>query len=97
MRQGAVHKPNITMSLEDLDSDFLSDENDYEAEKNLSDGEKDDDDVSNYLELVYLHNNLMCFQHIYNNNAIIDMQVGQLMLILTDSSTKYSFSESITD
>lgn len=75
---------NIKMSLEDLDSNFLSDESDYEAEKNLSDGEKDDDDMSNYLELLYLHSNLMCFQHIHNNNAMIDMQVGQLMLILTD-------------
>ncbi|KAI3374639.1 hypothetical protein L3Q82_021213, partial [Scortum barcoo] len=59
------------MSLEDLDLDFLSDESDYESEKSLSNDEKDDD-ISNYLDLVYLHSNLMCFQQIYNNNAIID-------------------------
>ena len=63
------------MSLEDVDC-RLSDESDYEAEKNLSDGENDDDDESNYLELVQLHNNLKCFEDIYYNNAMMDQQVG---------------------
>lgn len=61
------------MSVEDLDSDFLSDDSDHEAEKELTDG---DNDEANYQELVHLHNSLMCFDHIYINNTIIDTQVG---------------------
>lgn len=90
VQQGAVHKPDTKMSLEDVESDFQSDESDYEAEKNLSDA----DDEPTLLELVHMHFDLMCFEHIYNNNAVMDMQVGLLMVILIDS-TNYSFNESI--
>lgn len=74
--QGAVH---TKMSLEDLNSDFLSDDSDHEAEKTLTDG---DDDEASYQELVHLHNNLMCFDHIYTNNRIIDTQVGQVFSLI---------------
>lgn len=62
------------MSVEDLDSDFVSDDSDHEAEKMLTDGDADE---ANYQELVHLYNNLMCFDHVYTNNTIIDTEVGQ--------------------
>lgn len=69
------------MSLEDLTTDFQSDESDCESKEEEGDNEKktedDNDEELNYFELVLLHNGLMCFQHIYDNNALIDMEVGQ--------------------
>lgn len=63
------------MSLEDLTSDFQSDESDCESKKEEEDD--DDEEELNHFELVLLHGDLMCFQHIYDNNALIDMEVGQ--------------------
>lgn len=79
VQQGATQ---TKMSLEDLNSDFQSDESDYEPKKEDDDNEKKTEDIDeeeelNYFELVLLHNVLMCFQHIYDNNALIDMEVGQ--------------------
>ncbi len=67
-----------------VDSDFLSAESDYKAENYSSDGERDADE-----EVDELFKNLTYFQHIYDNNAIIDKEVGQLMIISTDEKTKY--------
>lgn len=58
-----------------LDSDFQSDESDYEAENSLSERKKEEDE-----ELALMYINLTCFQHIYNNNAIIDMEVGLIII-----------------
>lgn len=77
--RGGVRYPHNAMSLEDITSDFMSDESDCEAEReDLSNS--DNEDVS-YLELVSLFNMLKSFDHIYNNNVVIDEEVGQLMII----------------
>lgn len=80
------------MSLEDLDSEFKSDESDYEAENNA----EDDDEECSYGELLNLHLNLRRFQNIYTNNAIIDMEVRLLMihylLFINCFINKYSFN-----
>lgn len=61
------------MSLEDLSVYFESDESDDEAKKL---GESDDEgSEANYRDLVCLHDNLVNFENIYLNNAIIDMEV----------------------
>lgn len=63
------------MSLEDVTVYFESDESDNEA-KNRSYGESDDDGSEvNYRDLVCLHDNLVNFDNIYLNNAVIDMEV----------------------
>lgn len=80
------------MSLEDLDSEFKSDESDYEAENNA----EDDDEECSYGELLNLHLNLRRFQNIYTNNAIIDMEVRLLLinylLFMNCFINKYSFN-----
>lgn len=64
------------MSLEDLSVYFESDESDDEAKKLWSYGESDDEgSKANYRDLVCLHDNLVNFENIYLNNAIIDMEV----------------------
>ena len=62
------------------ESDFKSDESDYEIEKDFSDDEKHGDAESNYRDMVCLHNSLMSFEHIYRNNARMDREVGPLMI-----------------
>lgn len=65
-----------TMSLEDLSVHFESDESDDEAKNLRSYGESEDDGSEvNYQDLVCLHDNLMNFENIYLNNAVIDMEV----------------------
>lgn len=64
------------MSLEDLSVYFESDESDDEAKKLWSYSESDDEgSEANYRDLVCLHDNLVNFENIYLNNAIIDMEV----------------------
>lgn len=64
------------MSLEDLSVNLESDESDNEAKKLWSYGESDDNGSEvNYGDLVCLHDNLVNFENIYLNNAVIDMEV----------------------
>ena len=62
------------MFQEGLDKDFLSEDNSNEVHWSLS-----DDD---FQCLIQLFNNLKSFDHIYINNIIIDMEVGQLLITL---------------
>ena len=67
--------------MEDLPSDFLSDGSDREAGRKSSDSDGEHD-KADHQELVHLHvSNLMSFDHIYANNAIVDMQVGRRLVI----------------
>lgn len=67
------------MSLESLNSNFQSDESDDEASKNMT-----DEDSEEVYAISQLFNGLLSFEHIYENNAVIDMEVGHLQIIQTD-------------
>nr|XP_033933782.1 putative protein TPRXL isoform X2 [Pseudochaenichthys georgianus] len=69
------------------ESDFKSDESDYEIEKDFSDGDKYGDAESNYWDMVSLHNGLMTFEHIYRNNARMDREA----MSGEDSPTRFNF------
>lgn len=62
------------MSLEDIHSELQSDDSSDEAEQK-SPRENDFSTEPEYIELVDLHRNLMCFDNIYINNAYIDWEV----------------------
>ena len=65
------------MSVED--SDFTSDESDYDAndDNEQKTEEEDENFLLAFLELV--RNSLLCFQHVHYNCEQVDMQVGLLM------------------
>ncbi|KAI4791137.1 hypothetical protein KUCAC02_034183 [Chaenocephalus aceratus] len=69
------------------ESDFKSDESDYEIEKDFSDGDKYGDTESNVWDMVCLHNGLMTFEHIYRNNARMDREA----MFGEDSPTRFNF------
>lgn len=80
------------MSVED--SDFLSDESDYDANEDNEQkiGEDDDENfLLDYLELV--QNSLLCFQHVHYNCEQFDVQVGLLMF--NDRTVECLSSESV--
>lgn len=79
MQQEAVHT-HSTMSVEDEDPDFLSDEDDQDDE---AEGDDDDSEVVSYSDLFLLHRNLMRFDNIYLNAIMVDMTVGRPPLHLS--------------
>ncbi|KAK1879366.1 Bile salt-activated lipase [Dissostichus eleginoides] len=69
------------------ESDFKSDESDYDIEKDFCDDDKYGDAESNYRDMVCLHNNLMSFEHIYRNNARMDREA----IFDEDSLPRFNF------
>ncbi|KAM9719821.1 uncharacterized protein ACNS7B_020475 [Menidia menidia] len=59
------------MSVEDLSSDFQSEES---GEEEGGDSDGGEGAEPSYVDLLLLHNNLKFFHHIYTNNAIMDLE-----------------------
>lgn len=72
------------MSVESLLSESLSEESYDSAEEKCTDEEEAEDSEEYFL----LFLDLMSFEHIHYNNAVIDHEVGRLSTVQNARSTK---------
>lgn len=74
------------MSVESLFSESLSEESNDSAENT---DEEEAEDSEEYLDLLWIFWDLMSFEHIHNNNAVIDHEVSRLSTVQSARSTKF--------